>query len=77
MRGMAGTREKTLLLPEGSRLDEVLDMLKDEYPRMARMIDCSIVALNDEYTVKQRTLKDGDTVSLIPGVSEGERVMRQ
>ncbi|MBI2485965.1 MAG: molybdopterin converting factor subunit 1 [Deltaproteobacteria bacterium] len=71
MRDAIGERERTLLLPEGSNVDYVLEDLKNQYPQLAKVIDCSFIALNEEYTLKHTLLKEGDTLAIIPPVSGG------
>ncbi|MBI2485981.1 MAG: molybdopterin converting factor subunit 1 [Deltaproteobacteria bacterium] len=71
IRDAVGKREKTLLLPEGSNVDYVLEDLKNQYPQIAKMIDCSFIALNEEYALQHTLLKEGDTLAIIPPVSGG------
>ncbi len=71
MRDIIGERERTLLLPEGSSVDYILEDLKSQYPQLPKMIDCSFIALNEEYALKNTILKEGDTLAIIPPVSGG------
>jgi molybdopterin converting factor subunit 1 len=71
MRDAIGERERTLVLPEGSNVDYVLKDLKKQYPQLAKMIDHSFVALNEEYALKHTLLKEGDILAIIPPVSGG------
>jgi molybdopterin synthase sulfur carrier subunit len=71
VRDIVGEREKTLLLPEDSRVDRVLKDLKKQYPQLSMMIDRSFVALNEEYAAHNTLLKEGDTLAIIPPVSGG------
>ena len=63
--------ERTVLFAEGSTVNHIIIELKRQYPKLAKMIDCSFIALNEEYTLPNTTLKDGDTMAIIPPVSGG------
>ncbi len=71
LRDIVGKRESTFSLPEGSRVDYMLEALKNEYPRLAKTIECSFIALNEVYVDRDAPLKEGDTLAIIPPVSGG------
>ena len=71
MKDAIGERERTVLLPEGSKVDYILKDLKNQYPKLAKMIDCSFIAINEEYALKHTLLKEEDTLAIIPPVSGG------
>ena len=66
LRERAGTGERALELPEGSRLGDVWSALGlgDEPPGL-------LYAVNKEYASRESRLADGDEVALIPPVSGG------
>jgi len=71
MREKIGENERTVLFTEGSTVNHIIIELKRQYPKLVKMIDCSFIALNEEYTLPNTTLKDGDTMAIIPPVSCG------
>jgi len=66
-----GESERTVLFTEGSTVNHIITVLKKQHPKLAKLIDCSFVALNEEYTLPNTTLKDGDNMAIIPPVSGG------
>lgn len=66
-----GENERTMLFAEGSTVNHIIIELKRQYPKLAKMIDCSLIALNEEYTLPNTALKDDDTMAIIPPVSGG------
>lgn len=66
-----GESESTILLPKGADVDKALKELMAQHPELAKMIDCSFVALNEEYALQYAILKEGDTLAIIPPVSGG------
>jgi molybdopterin converting factor subunit 1 len=66
-----GENERTITLAQGSAVDNVLEDLKKQYPEFAKLIDCSLVALNEEYALPGCVLQDGDILAIIPPVSGG------
>ena len=69
MRAITGEREKTLFLPEDSNMDYLLKDLKNQYPELAKKIDCSFIVLNEEYPLIYTPLKEGDVIAIIPPAS--------
>jgi molybdopterin converting factor subunit 1 len=66
-----GESERTMLFAEGSTVNHIITELKRQHPKLTKLIDCSFIALNEEYTLPNTTLKDGDTMAIIPPVSGG------
>jgi molybdopterin synthase sulfur carrier subunit len=52
-------------------LDELLQILKTEFPQLARTIPNLTVTLNRQIVPPQIRLKEGDEVALFPPVSGG------
>ncbi|NIQ17173.1 MAG: molybdopterin synthase sulfur carrier subunit [Candidatus Dadabacteria bacterium] len=71
MKERIGENERTMLLAEGSTINHITIELKKQYPKLVKMIDCSLIALNEEYTSQSSILEDGDTIAIIPPVSGG------
>ncbi len=68
-REAAGTAREELTLPAGSRVSDLVQMLRERFPRFAP--NGGLVAVNHEYVGESFTLHDGDEVAFIPPVSGG------
>jgi molybdopterin converting factor subunit 1 len=71
IRDVLGKGEFVLLLPEGSSVESLIKYLKAKYPQIADILDCSFIALNEEYALREASLRGGDTLAIIPPVSGG------
>ncbi len=60
-----------LHLKEGISVKELISELKNRYPQLSDHLDNVMIAVNEEYVPGEYTLKDGDTVAIIPPVSGG------
>jgi len=67
LRERAGTRELTLELPEGARVADALERLRDISPPNLPLV----MAVNREYAPEDQVLDAGDELALIPPVSGG------
>ena len=70
-RERAGAREVTLELPEGARVSDALEALRDVAPPELPLV----MAVNREYARDDRVLDAGDELALIPPVSGGEATL--
>jgi molybdopterin converting factor small subunit len=66
--GCAGCFE---VLPEGSRLANLLERLVVRFPKLAAMQKSMLVAVGVEYQDRSYLLQNGDEVSLFPPVQGG------
>ncbi len=64
-------KEDILDITENTTLEDVISLLKEKYPEIAESLDKSMFAVNEEYADKDKILKEGDTVAVIPPVSGG------
>ncbi len=64
-------KEDLLDISENTTLEDVISLLKEKYPEIAESLDKSMFAVNEEYANKDKILKEGDTVAVIPPVSGG------
>ena len=64
-------KEDILDISENTTLEDVISFLKEKYPEIAESLDKSMFAVNEEYADKDKILKEGDTVAVIPPVSGG------
>jgi len=69
-RELIGQRELQLQIPENNSVANLIEKLKEEYPRFAQL-NSYLVAVNMEYAGMDTQLKDGDEVAIIPPVSGG------
>lgn len=68
---LAGVREFTLELPEGSTVDTVLTAVYQRYPRLGALRNSTLVAVGLEYVGSSDLIRDGVAVSLFPPVQGG------
>ena len=69
-RELIGRAELDIDLPEPASVSALIESLKKDYPRFARL-NSYLIAVNMEYADLNRQLKDGDEVAVIPPVSGG------
>jgi molybdopterin converting factor subunit 1 len=70
-REMAGVREMRLELPEGSRVRDVVALLRARGGGLASLPQDPPVAVNRSYVSPATPLADGDEVALLPPVAGG------
>ena len=68
---IVGSRELAVEITDGSRVQNLVDELVTQFPRLVAMSDVLSVAVNAEYTGTETELREGDEVALIPPVSGG------
>jgi len=68
---IAGKEAEILEVPENITTREVWDILITRYPGLEPYRDRSRLAVNLEYILTDRPLKEGDEICLIPPVSGG------
>ena len=66
---MSGARERHVSLPAGSRVVDIVGLLR-ETPGL-ELPEQPVVAVNQEYAPLDRELSEGDEVALIPPVAGG------
>jgi len=71
LKEIAGRPSETVELREGSRVEELLARYRQEMPRFQEMAGVLAIAVNQEYSRPERSLRDGDEVGLLPPVSGG------
>ncbi|RSK27942.1 molybdopterin converting factor subunit 1 [Bacillus sp. HMF5848] len=65
----AAGKERITLDISSTTVKELLQLLKSEYNLQG--LNSVMVAINEEYALEDDTIKNGDTVALIPPVSGG------
>lgn len=70
-RDLAGAEEVTAELPAGATVAELRRELAARYPDLARLLECSAVAVNEEFATDATRLSGAEEVALLPPVSGG------
>lgn len=70
VKDLTGQSTLTLSLPAGSRVSDLLDLIKTQYPALTE-IKSILVAVNSEYAEASTILQPTDEIALIPPVSGG------
>lgn len=77
VRLFAGIREALsqdslqLTWQEGMTVSQLREKLREQNPKLAPWLECSMIALNGQYARGTDLLQPGDEVALIPPVSGG------
>ena len=58
-------------IPDGCTAKQVIDLLSQNYPKAAPILNSTRLAHQDDYVDKQSVLTDGAEYCLIPPVSGG------
>ena len=66
-----GQRARTLHLTNGATVSDAWSALVKVCPELKTLEDTIAFACNDRLVTRQTTLKDGDTLALLPPVSGG------
>ena len=57
-------------VPGNITIQDMCDRIVHEYTAMRPILQCSAIAVNEEYVEYSSTLNNGDTVAIIPPVSK-------
>ena len=71
LQDVAGSRELTLLLPEGATVQAAAMALEQRFPGLDALLDHVRVAVNAEFAGPDTALHDGDEVAWMPPMSGG------
>jgi len=63
--------EDIIDLKEGSKVEDLLNEIISKYPQIQELIQKCMIAVNEEYSSKDRVLNENDIVAIIPPVSDG------
>jgi len=55
----------------GNTVSDLVEFLAQKYPNAKDVLEKSMFAVNEEYVEKQKILKEGDKIAIIPPVSGG------
>jgi molybdopterin synthase catalytic subunit len=70
-RELAGSGRLERVLDEGATVEDLLDVLHTEFPRLSEVTARSIISVNQEFATPDRLLHDGDEIAIFPPVSGG------
>ena len=68
---LTGCESTNLLLASGTSLDEALNLIRLQYPKMENMKRSTLAAVDLEYVTPEHILKEGEEISLFPPVQGG------
>jgi MoaE-MoaD fusion protein len=71
LKDLLGRTAETIDLPEGARVRDVLLYYVRQVPALEAMSKSIAISVNQEYSVMDRVLSEGDEVALLPPVSGG------
>lgn len=71
IKDIVGAREMDLEVPPGSTINDVLERLEAQYPRVKAYRPVVLTSVNEEYAPLHATIKDGDELAIFPPVSGG------
>jgi molybdopterin synthase catalytic subunit len=71
VREIVGLREDTIEMPDGAKLQAVLETYGNRFPRLRDMAGSVVLALNQQFAPPDSHVADGDEVALMPPVSGG------
>ena len=74
VREIVGVGELVVDLPEGSTLNELLDQIRCQFPRLEGLTGSLLFSVNQEYASTDKRLAAVDEIALIPPVSGGTDV---
>ncbi|MGB3905013.1 MAG: molybdopterin converting factor subunit 1 [Anaerolineae bacterium] len=66
-----GTREIEQQLPSGSTVQDLMDLLMEDYPALRSHSGMIRMAVNRKYVSLEAQLREGDEVAFIPPVGGG------
>lgn len=73
LKDLAGQPRLTLTLPgDAATVDDVRRQLSEQIPGIAKHLESSIAAVNEEYAFNADAVKAGDKIAFFPPVSGGE-----
>ena len=68
---LAGTTRESLSLPASATVAEAEQVLRERYPLLAKLLDSSRIAVDEEFADPGQKLRNGAVLAVIPPVSGG------
>ncbi len=70
-RDAVGDKNLKMSLKKGSKVDDIMKSLFEDYPELEEMKDQLLISVNKDRTGKDEKLQDGDEVAIMPPVTGG------
>jgi molybdopterin converting factor subunit 1 len=70
-REAVGQDSLLLDLEEGTSIDQVVELLISDYPKISELLNFTVLSLNHNYAQGEDILKDGDELAMFPPVGGG------
>ncbi len=67
----SGVGEESFVMPKGSRVIDLIVEAEAKHPKLRRMKDSAKLALNEEITTPDASLREGDQIAFLPPVAGG------
>ncbi len=67
----AGADHVELALPRGATVSDALALLAERHPALRELLPSLLAAINEEWAPRTATLREGDTLAVMPPVSGG------
>jgi molybdopterin synthase sulfur carrier subunit len=71
LRDYVGLKSVEIEIPSGTTVDELTDLLVATYPRLGKIKDSMMAAINREYTAGEQAIPEGAEIAFFPPVSGG------
>ncbi|MBC7232921.1 MAG: molybdopterin converting factor subunit 1 [Chloroflexi bacterium] len=71
MREALDRTEMEIELPSGATVQQLVNLIAEQYPVLRSYLDSTLVAVNRKYALPQTELHDGDEVAFVPPVGGG------
>ena len=77
IREIVGLREDSVEVPEGARLEQVLDGYSIRFPQLRAILPSVVIARNQSFSHPSAAVAEGDEVAFLPPVSGGSGAFTQ
>ncbi len=71
VKDLLGFDEKEITIPEGSRVEDIIQKIREENPSFNEIKDSLLIAVNEEYCSSKTILNKNDILAIFPPVSGG------
>ncbi|MDP6156660.1 MAG: MoaD/ThiS family protein [Candidatus Thermoplasmatota archaeon] len=71
LRRIVGLDELEMEFNEGTKIDQVVESLKTDFPELEKPMKFTVISLNHKYARGERILEDGDELTLLPPIAGG------
>ena len=71
LRDYVGSRSVELEIPLGTTVAELTSLLVDKYPRLEKVRDSMMAAINREYAANEQVIPNNAEIAFFPPVSGG------